>query len=510
MISTLQNQVHKVEQLSPALKQYIDSIGFINHDNSGITINPELLHRVQEQGPNPIKIAQKRFTEMLENIPEQNCSTDVKRIIQNHLNKIFEILEDRSLYGKGYHDPLFANIAILLSSFSATNKERYLLSGDFVNARGARKLIQAVLRQVNRTGAEDLFELRDIANKKLNYYLKVLAQEARIKLLEFFRAHDLNENNVSFLATPGDEMIILIEFDKDSTLTNKSEFESALREFLTSLNKDLQKTAESLGFRTNEHFKSKPQSGFGLVLGFDSVNNEEIDACLEKIESIITKNKKELYTRDRLSAGEALISIDDIEDAKVPTVITDQLNQNLQAIPEIIPDTTIFNEYHEIEKLFGAESCAEANELLMHLDKLIKLPDPNTETYTDYNLDHEFKLSLEKAQKLDSSPRLAFVVGSGLASFIAISKNLGVGYVKETSKIIKNKLIEFGYSEKQAAKMIFSVNATLFWILFHGYDENNQLIDKSQLHRLETRFTKEVQAEIRKLEDSTIGELADR
>lgn len=481
------------------IRPYLESLGLNDYSKASSNQYPYFLKLIHKKHYQPLTIAMERFKGMLSKLTKMEIiNKKTKTQVRTKLIKLFKTLEKRSIYGEGFMDPLFSEIALSLFSLYAakSNTPKILIRGDFVNGRGLMKLLRAL--------EPDLDEL--LAS---NTFLEKAAQSARKKLLDWLKEKGIKENSVLFLATPGDEMLILID-NLPSEASFYSEFETKLNE----INQNLKEESEQAGFMSMEHFKDKdpPQKGFGLVLQSKLIKSQtEIDAhsILDEIDKKISDYKKRHYS---VGADESLsIRRKDILLHSVPDdaegIIRDQNTIEEQAEFSSI---RTFEAYRALSKELEENlSNDELEKFLASLDAFIRLKMPETKVSPLWDLENSYRELCDNldAQSIKTRPRLLSLWACGLATLNTLSRTLGEAFVKKVSGIIENRMKELGYTQKEIQNSVFNRSAANFEVLLSPFCGDKSLSD-DELAEKEISLMKYFKDEIYELTTKNLEDLA--
>ncbi len=444
---------------------------------------------------NPLTIARSFFL---------NRATDA-RIDSFKVSDFFKALHARSLYGEGFVDPLFANIAFKQASLvkqEQVGRKIFLIKGDFVNARGARKLVNSVVKQSgDQNQFNNYYELRQNALGKMNLFIRAQAQLARSAILGFAVKQGLSGESVTCIATPGDELTIML--DLGSTELSES-FHIDLENFLERLNINLKEQAVSFGFDANAHLKDKPQGGFGLVLTSELFSGN-FENHIDRIDSKLSAVKEKLY---KVPKGSEKVTRDQILLHQVPGEICDLISASIKKLPK----ADEINIQALLKDLQGScdLSNAEVINFFDHLNKLLNLHNETTGTLMGWHLDEVFEQSEIGLQTSNSGakPKLVMVNGSSIAGLNTIAPSFANNYIRYISDLIKTKLREAGYAEDIVRELVFYESAAFNWVLLPIYKdkEKTQLFTKDELDKLELNLTKNLEEEIKDLNMLSVGD----
>ncbi len=443
--------------------------------------NHDLFQNIQV--PNPIEFARSEFLAALHERPEE------KQAFQQKTNELFDALKRRSIFGEGFSDPIFSELALLMADHLKANSEAskiFFVTGDFTNARGARKFLEAQHKQRGDYGGDE-YEISENSLSEQNRLFRAQAQFMRQEILKFGAQHGIQEDRITFLDKTGDELGVLISTDQN--------LGDELNTFLCELNTKLKAQTKDWGFAEIQHAKKEKleqQSGFGLSLAAAEYDATKIDELIKALE--VTKSQ--LYKKDTTQAtlpdGEkALATIADF--AKEESKSKSQASRILAELFEMSQGS---------EFLEGLCLC---------LDKLIRLPNPLTGTLKSWNLEEEYTRSLDLCSQnsISMHPKLARISGSSIAGLNNIHKKLGDGFIKTVVDIVREKLRHRGYAEDMINNLIFHDSAAFMWVLLTPYKDNQVKIQftEQEFQELERDFGSDVQAAILEINSKPLKDL---
>jgi hypothetical protein len=435
------------------IRPYLESMGIRALDLR--TKSPKVfLKMLHKKHFNPLAIAKDYFKRKLNTLGyRQNVAKTKLDKIKKKLDQLFKTLAKRSIYGEGFIDSLFTEIALSLFSLYPSQASKIIVRGDFVNGRGLMKSLKVLEPE-----KDDLLVT--------NSFLEKVAQSARKKLLDYLQSKGLPRNSVQFFASPGDEMLILID-----SVPEEPDFYQEFQAKLDQINRELKAEAAASGLMELEHFKDKnpPQQGFGLVLKSKLIKGGEnfnIEKVLDETDKDISEFKKAEYATD--PAQRPKIKRSDILRKNLDRSAVEEIRSRntLEEQPEFSSSET-FRIYRDINQIFQALTPKQSfQRFLDSLDAFIRLENPETKTRPLWDLE-EFYKEHEKSleSRIETRPRLLSLWACGLASLNQISRSLGQAFVKKVSEIIRKGLGDLGYSEQQINRSIFNRSAANFEII---------------------------------------------